>query len=947
MKRPLLAALLTLVVGTATMAQPACSVRTYNVHDGLASNLIAGLAQGEDDLMWIATWNGLCCYDGSRFTTFKGGRLGTPDAFPTNRLSMVRVDSRNNVWLRTYDGTLFVYDTRQCRFTNISYLVNKKYGNFFIPRNIYPLKNGHTWVTDENHALNLRIDDRYPTDVDRMEVFGTKGKRLPGDYIRKVETDSDGREWILTDRLMVQYGTNVQRQGEGNPPEYSVLTDTRGRTWKAEGDVRLWMEDRFGTIWQLTKDSKLGYYDEATHTIVSSQQLPPVNKLLVDRRRNLWFSSNHGLSVVNFRFNRIRHLPIQTVEGVRSVMCRKDGTVWAGTKEGYIAVFDNQGKQLGWVAADGRLSASRSCFATQIYALCEDGMGTVWIGSKGQGLFTVSADGAVRHYMPSATDRYALSHTDIYDITEDEQGHVWIATFGGGLNLVTRAADGTLRFIHRDNDLKGYPKEGFEKARRIAGDGKGHLLLSTTSGLATFATPVRGEVLKPEQLKFHVSRHEQDNPASLRTDDVMQTLVTKTGTVWVVTMGGGLQKMLSEELLQPALKFSGVTHINNRAGNILSMAEDRRGYLWMVREASIDRYQPQTDEQIQLSPSLLAGFGGMTETRPVVSSSGSLWLSTVNGVIGFLPEELAVSNFKPHISFTSVQYQGEQDVHPLLKKQQLVVATNQRNLTINFSAVDYDGNALMQYAYKIAGRGDAWNYIGHDPHISFSQLPPGDHRLIVKSTNADGVWTDNETELLLSVTPRLTERLWFQLLALLVVIGLSTWAVMAWLQHRKENREREQRLENILRKYQELQEQMEARKEEMEAKNGLAEAREYRLADPQIVNEDDQMMEQLLQFIESRISDEQLRIEDMAEAVNLGRTVFYSKMKELVGLSPSDFLKQVRMQRAEQLVAKSKMTFSEIAFSVGFTDPKYFTKCFKKQTGMTPSEYRQRESAAS
>ena len=46
------------------------------------------------------------------------------------------------------------------------------------------------------------------------------------------------------------------------------------------------------------------------------------------------------------------------------------------------------------------------------------------------------------------------------------------------------------------------------------------------------------------------------------------------------------------------------------------------------------------------------------------------------------------------------------------------------------------------------------------------------------------------------------------------------------------------------------------------------------------------------------------------------------------------------MKRAEQLVAHSKMTFAEIAYSIGFTDPKYFSKCFKKETGMTPSEYR-------
>ena len=147
-----------------------------------------------------------------------------------------------------------------------------------------------------------------------------------------------------------------------------------------------------------------------------------------------------------------------------------------------------------------------------------------------------------------------------------------------------------------------------------------------------------------------------------------------------------------------------------------------------------------------------------------------------------------------------------------------------------------------------------------------------------------------------------------------------------------------------MHQYLKLQEEMDNRQltTVTEEKEGTEEKpqREYKLAEPEIVNPDEEMMNKLMAFIEQRLSDEQLKIEEMADAVGLGRTVFYSKIRELVGVSPSDFLRQIRMQRAEQLVAKSKMTFSEIAYSVGFTDPKYFTKCFKKQTGMTPSEYR-------
>ena len=143
-----------------------------------------------------------------------------------------------------------------------------------------------------------------------------------------------------------------------------------------------------------------------------------------------------------------------------------------------------------------------------------------------------------------------------------------------------------------------------------------------------------------------------------------------------------------------------------------------------------------------------------------------------------------------------------------------------------------------------------------------------------------------------------------------------------------------------MRQYRELQETI---NENENSKQQIPTHKTYHLEEPKIVNADEKMMNTLMLFIEQHISDSNLKIVDMAETVNMGRTVFYKKMTELVGMSPSDFLRSVRMQRARQLIAKSRMTFSEIAYNVGFTDPKYFSKCFKKDTGMTPSEYREKE----
>lgn len=68
--------------------------------------------------------------------------------------------------------------------------------------------------------------------------------------------------------------------------------------------------------------------------------------------------------------------------------------------------------------------------------------------------------------------------------------------------------------------------------------------------------------------------------------------------------------------------------------------------------------------------------------------------------------------------------------------------------------------------------------------------------------------------------------------------------------------------------------------------------------------------------------------------------MFYGKVKSLFGMSPIDFVRHMRILRAERLIVESRMSFSEIAYSVGFTDPKYFGRTFKAKTGMTPSDYR-------
>ena len=122
------------VLATGMEAQTNVSLRSFSVRNGLAANQISGIDQAPNGLIWIATWNGLCCYDGYRFTTFRGSTWGEEDALSTNRIAMIHCTTLGDVWVRTFDAGLYLLDTHHgCHFVNVGQLLEKKYGTTIKP----------------------------------------------------------------------------------------------------------------------------------------------------------------------------------------------------------------------------------------------------------------------------------------------------------------------------------------------------------------------------------------------------------------------------------------------------------------------------------------------------------------------------------------------------------------------------------------------------------------------------------------------------------------------------------------------------------------------------------------------------------------------------------------------------------------------------------------------
>ena len=104
---------------------------------------------------------------------------------------------------------------------------------------------------------------------------------------------------------------------------------------------------------------------------------------------------------------------------------------------------------------------------------------------------------------------------------------------------------------------------------------------------------------------------------------------------------------------------------------------------------------------------------------------------------------------------------------------------------------------------------------------------------------------------------------------------------------------------------------------------------------------DKEFMDKVMETIEKHLDNGDLTVEDIAGEVNMSRSVFFKKLKTLTGLSPVEFLREIRMKRAAQLIETEEYNMAQIAYMVGLNDSHYFSKCFKQQYGMTPTEYKE------
>lgn len=111
---------------------------------------------------------------------------------------------------------------------------------------------------------------------------------------------------------------------------------------------------------------------------------------------------------------------------------------------------------------------------------------------------------------------------------------------------------------------------------------------------------------------------------------------------------------------------------------------------------------------------------------------------------------------------------------------------------------------------------------------------------------------------------------------------------------------------------------------------------------PEMSPNDRKFMDKLVDLMEKNMDNGELVVDDLVRELAVSRSVFFKKLKTLTGLAPVEFIKEMRIKRAAQLIETGEFNMTQISYMVGINDPRYFSKCFKAQVGMTPTEYREK-----
>ncbi len=749
---------------------------------------------------------------------------------------------------------------------------------------------GVIWIATYN-GLNRFDGYRFVA----FNAADSDGLSMSSDRIRKMELTADNNIiCLIDDDNVALFNTKTCR--------FEALDEQAGNAalerLRVHHNLNLWKE-------------------KEVYTDLGNLHLKNIRRDDIDRQGNHWLIDDHGIFVatpVHPRGTRINN------EEVRAMLRLHDGAIiTSGRSSKQVIVYDSAFHLIGYVHSDGRLSKSPASFGDQPYCFYESrDCKHSWIGCKPGCL--MRGDNDPRH--PNIK-RYEYVR-NVYEIAEDSDGTIWVASYGFGL------------WKQQGETFVQIPGTETMSIRRLLIMDDNTILAATSKGLL---------VVDKRGLRLH--QREGGRATSLNNDIVM-CMCLKNGQLYVGTEGGGINLLTSDDIHADVLEFEHITASDGLHSDIVFDIMP-----WSENELLVQGNSALSILEIKNEKLKITNFGKsffqtpdrrpfiLGETWPIDLGDGRILLAPLDGLLLLNKSELTPETEPVRIALSAIYLEGKPN-YAVDELTRITLAPNERSMGIQFAALDYRDNTDIQYRTRFYTKGEndvQWSAPTKLSQMLIQDLNPGEYIFEVQSTNALGQWQDNTRRLAITVTPTFWESTagWVLRLGLLLLITVAiTVQTVRVRMHRKQRAETLEAYLDLQERYLLISDQANAAGQQPQEPLPIPE-----ILVPGYSSMNDRFLNTMHQFMEQHISDNNLSIDDIADVTNMSRSSLNRKMHELFNLSTKDFVQAARIKHACNLLRTTDMAAKEVAYACGFSDPRYFSKCFKASTGKTPTEYRE------
>lgn len=957
------------------------NVSYLNMAAGMPNNFADDIFQDSYGFVWISTHGGgLVRYDGFNYMNFNLGSSGI--SLRSNSCRNVYEDHFKRLWIAFEEGPQVLdLKTMQpvippCENEKVEAQLNKALKN--LCTRMYCDAKGNVWMVSFN--LLTRISFNEKGEVNRVLSISYPYKAPD---LGLCDVYRNGTVVMCNNGVVSEFSVQNNRLAAKNISSMFLPLDYRYAGAVISYHGKIWL----GTNRGLYNSAKQEFHASGTvhslqHEVVTSLAITEDDKLLV--------GTLCGVDIIDDKTGTIEHWNCSSVNPLSSnfvnSLLAKDGQIWVGTETGGITKLAPRQLQLEFFKHDAANPASLSPNAVNAMYAAPDG--TLWVGTVEGGLNALAPDS--RNFTHYTMANSGLPHNSVSTLAADNRGNLWIGTWGTGIAVMNLQQPG--RIIPLVVDAKHQPFlnfagvlvydpindgmwlgtndglffydlkrqqliEPFRGCLNVRGcigslitrDGK--LLMGCVQGMVEINLKSRIPGKGDFAVKYH--QYKLDDPKSGVIDKILSFCLAKDGKIWLGSNGYGLYCYNYNKEGKTYVKS--FTTNNGLANNtVKGIVEDNQGMLWIATDNGLSIFNPKTETFSNYSrkDGLLSSqfyFNGA-----IRDAKGKIYLGTDEGLMAVTGVNHAVHN-AARLRFTELLVDNQpvfagsdylDDDISIAKR--LCIHESDKSFTIFFSALNYGNDSQGVYLYRMKGYENDWVQLQPGQHsVRYSTLPAGSYQFEVKYIPSFDSDKEQTISVKVVVTPYFWKSWWF---VSLMVIAFIAFLLYIYTSRLEKMRERE--VEELYRPIEAaLKDSDEPGKLQSRIQMILENQKRYQDSQKksieadrkQVAEKERPFMDIVMEVMEKNYDNSEFGVQELADEMRMNRSVLSKMLNAEAGQPTAQFIRNYRLDIAKKMITENvaNRNITEIAYRVGFNDPKYFTRCFTKQYGESPSAFKE------